>query len=139
MLTRMRQLVLHPGLIPANYLEQLQSTTTEPPPTSDAEPPVVITTSDRLRLQSLLAQAIEDNEECPICFGILSDPRSTPCAHFYCLAWYVLMHQIYSAYANKAPVSLRLSHVIRDVPWYACYPIPSCCSRNIYHKPRIVA
>lgn len=87
MLTRMRQLVLHPGLIPANYLEQLQQAANEPEPAAntDIEPPVKITAADKLRLQALLSQAIEDNEECPICFGVLSDPRSTPCAHFYCL------------------------------------------------------
>jgi SWI/SNF-related matrix-associated actin-dependent regulator of chromatin subfamily A3 len=95
MLTRMRQLALHPGLVPANYLEQLRAAAASAVaiatagPRGDAAPPVQLTAADRARLQSLLAQAIEDNEECAICFDVLSEPRSTPCAHFYCLAWYV--------------------------------------------------
>lgn len=47
-----------------------------------------LTAADKVRLQGLLAQAIEDNEECPICFGVLAEPRITSCAHCYCLAWY---------------------------------------------------
>lgn len=82
MLTRMRQLALHPGLIPSNYLEQLQITDEE-----DAAPAIQITTHDKIRLQGLLAQAIEDSEECPICFSIITDPRITTCAHSFCLCW----------------------------------------------------
>ena len=54
-----------------------------------AAPAMALTAADKVRLQSLLAQAIEDNEECPICFGVLEDPRITSCSHCYCLAWYV--------------------------------------------------
>ncbi|KZT19055.1 hypothetical protein NEOLEDRAFT_1142558 [Neolentinus lepideus HHB14362 ss-1] len=81
MLTRLRQLALHPGLVPADYLEQLRSADAE----DEAPPAVVLTSQDRLRLQSRLFQAIEDNEECPICFGVLSDPRITSCGHSFCL------------------------------------------------------
>jgi len=84
MLTRMRQLALHPGLLPANYLEQLRAAEDQ----GDAQLPAIrITSEDRVRLQSLLAQMIEDSEECPICFGMLTDPRITNCAHPFCLAW----------------------------------------------------
>jgi SWI/SNF-related matrix-associated actin-dependent regulator of chromatin subfamily A3 len=83
MLTRMRQIVLHPGLIPSNYVEQLRKSVEE-----DAlDRPIV--TQDKARLQALLAQAIEDSEECPICFNILLDPRITNCGHSFCLNWYV--------------------------------------------------
>lgn len=58
MLTRMRQLALHPGLVPLNYLEQLQATEEE----GDAPPAMRITPADRVRLQSQLAQIIEDCE-----------------------------------------------------------------------------
>jgi SWI/SNF-related matrix-associated actin-dependent regulator of chromatin subfamily A3 len=86
MLTRLRQLALHPSLIPENYLESLRA--------SDKEGPVAairITQDDKIRLQGLLAQAIEDNEECPICFCILTDPRITTCAHCFCLTWCVIL------------------------------------------------
>ena len=33
-------------------------------------PAIPITSADRIRLSTLLAQAIEDREECPICFDI---------------------------------------------------------------------
>jgi SWI/SNF-related matrix-associated actin-dependent regulator of chromatin subfamily A3 len=32
-------------------------------------------------------QAIEDNEECPVCFGVIDDPRITVCSHRFCFAW----------------------------------------------------
>ncbi|KAI0049881.1 hypothetical protein FA95DRAFT_1588021 [Auriscalpium vulgare] len=83
MLTRLRQLALHPGLVPADYAEQLRRANE-----LDAEPDAAIHVSaeDRVRLQGALAQAIEDNEECPICFGVLDEPRITACAHRFCLA-----------------------------------------------------
>jgi SWI/SNF-related matrix-associated actin-dependent regulator of chromatin subfamily A3 len=85
MLTRLRQLVLHPGLIPANYLEQLRQSID-----TDSSQPTTIAPEDRMRLQRVLAQRIEDSEECPICFSMLSvEPRITACAHCYCLAWCV--------------------------------------------------
>jgi SWI/SNF-related matrix-associated actin-dependent regulator of chromatin subfamily A3 len=83
MLTRLRQLVLHPGLIPANYLEQLKVSEDSNQPHSVIQ----VTPAERIRLQGMLFQAIEDNEECPICFGILTDPRITYCMHAYCFPW----------------------------------------------------
>ena len=85
MLTRMRQIALHPGLVPENYLEELRATEAS----EGVSKPIVITPVERLRLQYALAQAIEDCEECPICFGVLpDDARITSCAHMFCLAWY---------------------------------------------------
>lgn len=81
MLTRMRQLALHPGLVPSNYLEQLKAADEH----GDAKPTVHVTPGDKVRLQALLSQIIEDCEECPICFSILIDPRITSCAHTFCL------------------------------------------------------
>ena len=83
MLTRLRQLVLHPGLIPTNYLEQLKMSEDDDQPHSV----IRVTPVERIRLQGILFQAMEDNEECPICFGILTDPRITPCVHTYCFPW----------------------------------------------------
>ena len=40
----------------------------------------------KVRLQQVLAQAIEENEECPVCFEVLREPRITVCAHSFCLA-----------------------------------------------------
>lgn len=89
MLTRLRQLALHPGLVPADYLDQLRREDDENPTAA-----IQITPEEKIRLQSVLAQAIEDNEECPICFGILDDPRITSCAHRFCLPWYVLFCEV---------------------------------------------
>ncbi len=85
LLTRMRQLALHPGLLPTNYLEQLRSDNQAVE--EDGPTPVQITPQEKTRLQGLLSQAIEDCEECPICFGILSEPRITFCGHMFCLPW----------------------------------------------------
>jgi SWI/SNF-related matrix-associated actin-dependent regulator of chromatin subfamily A3 len=86
MITRLRQLALHPGLVPMHYLEQLRQGEEHG---KDGEP-TTITPEDRVRLQRLLAQAIEDSEECPVCFTPLGlDPRITGCAHWYCLDWWV--------------------------------------------------
>jgi SWI/SNF-related matrix-associated actin-dependent regulator of chromatin subfamily A3 len=85
MLTRLRQLVLHPALIPRDYVEILCYAAQHG---KDELTSVINTTAqDRVRLQSVLAQMIEDNEECPICMGILQDPRITGCGHSFCLAW----------------------------------------------------
>lgn len=87
MLTRMRQIALHPGLVPANYLEELRVAEAND---KAGETGIAITPAEKLRLQSLLAQAIEDCEECPICFGILpNDARITSCAHIFCIVWCV--------------------------------------------------
>ena len=84
MLTRLRQLALHPGLLPPNYLEQLQNAAEND---DNPVPAINLSAADKVRLQGLLAQAIEDNEECPICFGIIENPRITSCSHMFCLAW----------------------------------------------------
>lgn len=85
MLTRLRQLALHPGLLPANYLDELNAAEAA---TADADKPVKpLTPDEKLKLQDALLQAIEDCEECPICFNVLQDDaRITSCAHSFCLA-----------------------------------------------------
>jgi SWI/SNF-related matrix-associated actin-dependent regulator of chromatin subfamily A3 len=82
MLTRLRQLALHPGLIPSDYVDQLAKDDQE-----DSDVVIQLTAADRVHLQNILAQAIEDNEECPICFDTLDSPRITACSHRFCLAW----------------------------------------------------
>ncbi|KAJ3480104.1 hypothetical protein NLI96_g8578 [Meripilus lineatus] len=82
MLTRMRQLVLHPGLVPPNYLEHLRRADEHD---DSATPAIQLTSEAKVRLQGILAQAIEDNEECPICFSIPDQPRITSCSHVFCL------------------------------------------------------
>ncbi|KAG9316303.1 hypothetical protein JVU11DRAFT_2334 [Chiua virens] len=81
MLTRLRQLALHPGLIPSNYLDQLRAS--GGCAGGDA---IQMTPELKFKLETLILQAIEDNEECPVCFNIVTDPRITPCAHVFCLA-----------------------------------------------------
>jgi SWI/SNF-related matrix-associated actin-dependent regulator of chromatin subfamily A3 len=82
MLTRMRQLVLHPGLIPSDYVDQLRRMDE-----NNDDCRIQVTPEEKARLQGLLLQAIEDCEECPVCFGVLDDPRITACSHRFCLAW----------------------------------------------------
>jgi SWI/SNF-related matrix-associated actin-dependent regulator of chromatin subfamily A3 len=53
----------------------------------DNDSVMLVNPEEKARLQSLLLQAIEDCEECPICFGVLDDPRITACSHRFCLAW----------------------------------------------------
>ena len=83
MLTRLRQITLHPGLVPADYLDQLRAETGEMEGVA-APSAAHIGPGERLRLQNLLARAIEEMEECPICFEYFRDPRITTCAHIYC-------------------------------------------------------
>jgi SWI/SNF-related matrix-associated actin-dependent regulator of chromatin subfamily A3 len=82
----MRQIALHPGLVPASYLQELRKAEANDHAEGSA---TFITPAEKQRLRELLAQAIEDCEECPICFGVLpNDARITSCAHMFCLAWY---------------------------------------------------
>ncbi|KAH9961307.1 SNF2 family N-terminal domain-containing protein [Russula dissimulans] len=81
MLTRLRQLVLHPGLIPSDYIDQLRTIDDD-----KGDCRIQVTPEEKARLQRLLLQAIEDNEECPVCFDVLDDPRITACSHRFCLA-----------------------------------------------------
>lgn len=89
MLTRLRQIALHPDLVPANYLESLlaQAAHDNMDEQDPSGPVKKVTASESMRLKDLLRVAIEDNEECPICFDILS--RTTSCffsvfANCYC-------------------------------------------------------
>ncbi|KAF8210396.1 SNF2 family N-terminal domain-containing protein [Mycena galopus ATCC 62051] len=83
LLTRMRQMVLHTGLVPASYIEELKA---DDGLENNAHAiAMAITPADKVRLQAKLAEAIEECEECPICFNILEDPRITSCSHIFCL------------------------------------------------------
>jgi SWI/SNF-related matrix-associated actin-dependent regulator of chromatin subfamily A3 len=81
MLTRLRQLALHPGLIPRDYADQLRRTE------EDNNDMMQLTPEEKARMQRLLSQAIEDEEECPVCFDVLNNPQITACSHWFCLAW----------------------------------------------------
>lgn len=84
MLTRLRQIALHPGLVPEDYLDQLRAKED----LNAVQGTVQITPELKTKLETLILQAIEDNEECPICFNVVTDPRITSCTHVFCLAWY---------------------------------------------------
>lgn len=87
MLTRMRQVALHPGLIPPNYVRDLKNMGMDD--SASIHLARQLTPEEKMRLQSLLVRALEDFEECPICFGVLHEPRVTHCGHMFCLPWYV--------------------------------------------------
>ncbi|KAF7315555.1 hypothetical protein MIND_00070800 [Mycena indigotica] len=82
-LTRMRQAVLHTGLVPRNYLEELRRGGKEPDNTPLQA--TVLTAQDKIQLQAKLGQAIEECTECAICFDEMTDPRITSCGHVFCL------------------------------------------------------
>ncbi|KAG6873427.1 hypothetical protein C0995_015852 [Termitomyces sp. Mi166 len=85
MLTRMRQLALHPGLIPPHYLEDLRTKGAIEELTNRQV--TKLTPEEISRLKGLLARALEDFEECPICFSVLNEARITSCGHMFCLPW----------------------------------------------------
>jgi SWI/SNF-related matrix-associated actin-dependent regulator of chromatin subfamily A3 len=77
----MRQIALHPGLVPPHYLEELL--TAEVNDSNVAKPTAV-----KIKLQDMLAQSIEDCAECPICLDQLpNDARIASCAHIFCISW----------------------------------------------------
>ncbi|KAJ7346747.1 SNF2 family N-terminal domain-containing protein [Mycena albidolilacea] len=84
LLTRMRQMVLHTGLVPASYIEELKAGEEGLENNAHAKA-MALTPADKARLQDKLAQAVEECEECPICFGLLEEPRITSCSHIFCL------------------------------------------------------
>jgi SWI/SNF-related matrix-associated actin-dependent regulator of chromatin subfamily A3 len=49
------------------------------PPREELDPALV------RMIQARLAKAVEDSEECSICFDLLRNPRILPCQHYYCL------------------------------------------------------
>ena len=72
MLTRLRQVVLHPGLIPTNYVEHMRQSLNED---NQDKPGTLIRVTAELkkRLQAILAQEIEDSEVRPL--DVLLLPR----------------------------------------------------------------
>jgi len=45
-----------------------------------------LTSQERIALQLRLYQAVQDVEECSICFNSLENPRILPCTHYFCLS-----------------------------------------------------
>jgi len=82
LLTRMRQLTLHPSLIPLNYLDELRSSLSNG--SDSPSVPIQVTPQDRIQLQHRLFQLTEDCEECPVCFDTLQNAVITPCVHAFC-------------------------------------------------------
>ena len=79
LLTRLRQLALLSTLVPPNYIDDLQK---------DEQRHAAIDTLTEEAKRALifkLKAAIDDAEECPICFDVLTMPRITMCGHPYCL------------------------------------------------------
>ncbi|KAJ7901958.1 SNF2 family N-terminal domain-containing protein [Mycena olivaceomarginata] len=83
------QMVLHTGLVPASYIEELKAGEEGLENNAHAKA-MALAPADKARLQDKLAQAVEECEECPICFGLLEEPRITSCSHIFCLPWYLI-------------------------------------------------
>ncbi|KAJ1306199.1 hypothetical protein OPQ81_010908 [Rhizoctonia solani] len=95
LLTRMRQIALHPGLVPYNYLQQLQSGEQYGGNDLPLPPSTIISPQEKSRLQNILFHAEEDSEECAICFDNLKNPRILPDGHYFCydcIAGYITAH-----------------------------------------------
>lgn len=70
MMTRLRQLCDHPGLIPDNFMDTLGGGIVNP--------------EDIERLVEVLRVAVDEREECVICFDTFTYPVITRCAHYFC-------------------------------------------------------
>ena len=79
LLTRLRQLALLSTLVPPNYIDDIQKDEQRHASTENLSDEV------RRRLLFKLKAAVDDAEECPICFDALTKPRITMCGHSYCL------------------------------------------------------
>ncbi|CAE6540591.1 unnamed protein product [Rhizoctonia solani] len=84
LLTRMRQIALHPGLVPYDYLQQLQSGEKYGGDNLPLPRNALISPEEKARLQNILFRAEEDSEECAICFDNLKNPRILPDGHYFC-------------------------------------------------------
>ncbi|CAE6481588.1 unnamed protein product [Rhizoctonia solani] len=84
LLTRMRQIALHPGLVPYDYLQQLQSGERYGGDNLPLPQSTIVSPEEKARLQTVLFQAEEDSEECAICFDNLKNPRILPDGHYFC-------------------------------------------------------
>ncbi|KAF8678664.1 HIRAN protein [Rhizoctonia solani] len=109
LLTRMRQIALHPGLVPSDYLQQLQSGEKyggNDPPTNN-----IISPQEKARLQNILFRAEEDSEECAICFDNLKNPRILPDGHYFCyecIAGYIEAHgALATCPMDRRPITLQ--------------------------------
>ncbi|KAH7334908.1 SNF2 family N-terminal domain-containing protein [Rhizoctonia solani] len=95
LLTRMRQIALHPGLVPYDYLQQLQSGERYGGDNLPLPQSTAISPQEKARLQNILFHAEEDSEECAICFDNLKNPRILPDGHYFCydcIAGYIEAH-----------------------------------------------
>ncbi|QRV93979.1 Helicase conserved C-terminal domain [Ceratobasidium sp. AG-Ba] len=86
-----RQIALHPGLVPGDYLDKLRADEAA----DNALHVAAINPQEKARLQSILFHAEEDSEECAICFDSLRNPRILPDGHYFCydcIAGYIQTH-----------------------------------------------
>ncbi|QRW25469.1 SNF2 family amino-terminal protein [Rhizoctonia solani] len=104
-----RQIALHPGLVPSDYLQQLQSGEKyggNDPPTNN-----IISPQEKARLQNILFRAEEDSEECAICFDNLKNPRILPDGHYFCyecIAGYIEAHgALATCPMDRRPITLQ--------------------------------
>ncbi|CCO29308.1 hypothetical protein BN14_03317 [Rhizoctonia solani AG-1 IB] len=109
LLTRMRQIALHPGLVPCDYLQQLKSG--EQSENNNILPNTSISPQEKTRLQSILFRAEEDSEECAICFDSLKNPRILPDGHYFCydcITGYIEAHgALATCPMDRRPITMR--------------------------------
>lgn len=112
----MRQIALHPGLVPKDYIDQLKAMLENDDPN---KPQITLSPADKSRLQSRLLQAIEDYEECPVCLCTpeTNNARITACSHLFCISWLVdivrsilLMTYIVQQYYGDSQSSRKMPH-----------------------------
>ncbi|KAG9003678.1 hypothetical protein FRB93_010899 [Tulasnella sp. JGI-2019a] len=84
MLTRLRQLALHPALVPENYLEELRTANLDVD-NGEHRPTHSLSAEELTTLKQQLFKAVQDAEECSVCFDVLNNARILPCSHYFCL------------------------------------------------------
>ncbi|KDN42322.1 hypothetical protein RSAG8_06813, partial [Rhizoctonia solani AG-8 WAC10335] len=111
LLTRMRQIALHPGLVPYDYLQQLQSGEKYGGDNLPLPQSTIVSPEEKARLQNILFHAEEDSEECAICFDNLKNPRILPDGHYFCydcIAGYIEAHGAAATCPmDRRPITMR--------------------------------
>jgi SWI/SNF-related matrix-associated actin-dependent regulator of chromatin subfamily A3 len=69
MMTRLRQLCDHQGLVPHDFVSKLKD---------------LARNEESAKVVEILRAAVDSGEECIVCLDELSAPVITPCKHYYC-------------------------------------------------------
>ncbi|KAF8756387.1 HIRAN protein [Rhizoctonia solani] len=110
LLTRMRQIALHPGLVPSDYLQQLQSGEKY----GGNDPQRITSSVLKKKLDSKIFCSGPRRivkKFCAICFDNLKNPRILPDGHYFCyecIAGYIEAHgALATCPMDRRPITLQ--------------------------------